>query len=157
MQVRVPSLRDHAEDIPFLAETFLQRHVAANQLGTRRFTREALRCLEQYAWPGNVRQLSHVIERTVILSEGEWIDVENVALADLPPPTPRPIAPEASPGSHAPGVSPVEQFNVDAVTRRLVIAALEKTRRHKGQAATLLGVHPRTLTRMLRRFGLSEG
>jgi DNA-binding NtrC family response regulator len=156
MPVRVPPLRDHAEDIPFLAETFLQRHVATNHLGTRRFTREALRCLEQYAWPGNVRQLSHVIERAVTLSESEWIDVEDLALAELPPPPPRTIAPEASPGSYAPGVSAAEQFNVDVVTRHLVIAALEKTKGHKGQAATLLGVHPRTLTRMLRRFGLPE-
>jgi DNA-binding NtrC family response regulator len=156
MPVRVPPLRDHAEDIPFLAETFLQRHVATNQLGTRRFTRAALCCLEQYAWPGNVRQLSHVIERAVTLSESEWIDVEVMALAELPPPPPRPIAPEASPGSHVPGVSAAEQFNVDVVTRHLVIAALEKTKGHKGQAATLLGIHPRTLTRMLRRFGLPE-
>jgi two-component system response regulator PilR (NtrC family) len=156
MRVHVPPLRDHPEDIPFLAETFLQRHVATNQLGTRRFTREALCCLEQYVWPGNVRQLSHVIERAVTLSEGEWIDVEVMALADLPPSTPRTIAPEASPGSHVPGMSPAEQFNVDAVTRHLVIAALEKTKGHKGQAAALLGIHPRTLTRMLRRFAIPE-
>jgi DNA-binding NtrC family response regulator len=93
----------------------------------------------------------------VLLSEGEWIAVAAVALAARPPPPPRPIAPAASPGRHVPGVSPVEQFHVDAVTRHLVMAALEKTRGHKGQAATLMGVHPRTLTRMLRRFGLSEG
>jgi DNA-binding NtrC family response regulator len=157
MQVRVPPLRDHPEDIPFLADTFLQRHVATNHLGPRRFTREALRCLEQYAWPGNVRQLSHVIERAVTLSEGEWIDVEALEMADLPPPPPRAGASAASPGSHFSGVSPTQQFNLDAVTQHLVVTALEKTKGHKGQAATLLGVHPRTLTRMLRRFSLPEG
>ena len=76
MPVEVPPLREHREDIPFLAETFVQRYAADNKLEPRRFTRAALRALEQYDWPGNVRQLSHVIERAVTLSNGEWIDVE---------------------------------------------------------------------------------
>jgi DNA-binding NtrC family response regulator len=156
MRVQVPPLRDHPEDIPFLAETFLQRHLATNHLGPRRFTHEALRSLEQYAWPGNVRQLSHVIERAVTLSEGEWIDVEDMALADRPPPTPRAIPHEASPGAHVSGMSPAERFNLDAVTQHLVVTALEQAKRHKRQAAALLGIHPRTLTRMLRRFGIPE-
>jgi DNA-binding NtrC family response regulator len=147
MRVHVPPLRAHPEDIAFLAETFLQRHVASNKLGPRRFTRAALRCLEQYAWPGNVRQLSHVIERAVTLSEGEWIDVEALAVADQPPP--RGLTAAGGPFS---GVSPVAQFNLEAVTQHLVVAVLEQTKGHKGQAAALLGVHPRTLTRMMRRF-----
>ena len=93
MRVEVPPLRDHREDIPLLAETFLQRHIADNKLEPRRFTREALRCLEQYDWPGNVRQLSHVIERAVTLSDGEWIDVEDLGLEELPQPAPRATSP----------------------------------------------------------------
>jgi DNA-binding NtrC family response regulator len=84
MPVQVPPLREHQEDIAFLAETFLQRHTADNKLESRRFTHEALRALEQYDWPGNVRQLSHVIERAVTLSNGEWIDVEDLGLEELP-------------------------------------------------------------------------
>jgi DNA-binding protein Fis len=53
-------------------------------------------------------------------------------------------------------LSPEERLNLDAVTRHLVVTALQQTRGHKSQAAALLGVHPRTLTRMLRRFGLPE-
>jgi DNA-binding NtrC family response regulator len=155
LAVRVPPLREHAEDIPFLAATFVQRHATATQRGPRRLTRAALRCLEQYAWPGNVRQLSHVIERAVTLSEGDWIDVADLALAELPAPPP-PCQPAAAPGSPTLGASPDAPFNVEAVTRHLVLAALEQTKGHKGQAALLLGVHPRTLTRMLRRFGLPE-
>jgi DNA-binding NtrC family response regulator len=155
MLVRVPPLREHREDIPFLAETFLQRHVANNQLTPRRFTHEALRCLEQYDWPGNVRQLSHVIERAVTLSDSEWINVDDLGLEELPEPAPRTAT--AGGASGAQGTVLAEaSFNLDAVTQRLVVAALEKTRGHKGQAATLLGVHPRTLTRMLRRYGIPE-
>ena len=150
MPVEVPPLREHREDIPFLAETFVQRYAADNKLEPRRFTRAALRALEQYDWPGNVRQLSHVIERAVTLSNGEWIDVEDLGLEELPRLAPRATSPTA------PDLLPEGRFNLDAVTRHLLVAALEKTRGHKGQAADLLGVHPRTLSRMMRRFALPE-
>ena len=93
MPVEVPPLREHREDIPFLAETFVQRYAADNKLEPRRFTRAALRALEQYDWPGNVRQLSHVIERAVTLSNGEWIDVEDLGLEELPRLAPRATSP----------------------------------------------------------------
>jgi DNA-binding NtrC family response regulator len=54
------------------------------------------------------------------------------------------------------GLPPEAGFNLDSVTKHLIVVALEKTRGHKGQAATLLGVHPRTLTRMLRRYAIPE-
>jgi DNA-binding NtrC family response regulator len=156
MPVEVPPLRAHREDIPLLAETFVQRHAADNKLGPRRFTREALRALEQYDWPGNVRQLSHVIERAVTLSNGEWIDVEDVELEELPQPALRATSPAPGGEPPAPALLPAGDFNLDAMTQHLMRLALEKTRRHKGQAAALLGVHPRTLTRMMRRFGIPE-
>jgi transcriptional regulator with GAF, ATPase, and Fis domain len=67
MPVRVPPLRDHAEDIPLLADTFLQRHMATNELGPRRCTREALRGLEPDAWPGHVRKSPCDIPKTLAL------------------------------------------------------------------------------------------
>jgi DNA-binding NtrC family response regulator len=152
MPVQVPPLREHREDIPLLAETFLQRYVTDNKLAPRRFTRAALRTLEQYDWPGNVRQLSHVIESAVTLSNGEWLDAEDLGLEELPRLAPRAASPAPGCDPHAPTLLPEEHFNLDAMTRHLLVAALEKTRGHKGQAADLLGVHPRTLTRMMRRY-----
>jgi DNA-binding NtrC family response regulator len=156
MLVQVPPLREHQEDIAFLAETFLQRHAADNKLEPRRFTHEALRALEEYAWPGNVRQLSHVIERAVTLSNGEWIDMEDLGLEELPRLAPRAMSSGPGGAQHAPDPLLEGGYNLDAVTHHLLVAALEKTRGHKGQAADLLGVHPRTLTRMMRRFGMPE-
>jgi DNA-binding NtrC family response regulator len=156
MPVQVPPLRAHREDIPFLAETFVQRHVAAHTLGPRRLTPKALHVLEQYDWPGNVRQLSHGIERAVTLSTGEWIDAEEFGLEEvlpLAPPAPAPGTARTQPVLDLP---PDAHFNLDAVTRHLLVTALEKTRGHKGQAADLLGIHPRTLTRMMRRFAIPE-
>ena len=84
MAVQVPPLRAHRDDIPLLAETFLQRYVTDNKLQPRRFTREALRAMEQYDWPGNVRQLSHAIESAVMLSDGEWLDPADLGLEEGP-------------------------------------------------------------------------
>jgi len=156
MVVRVPPLREHREDITFLAELFLQRQVAANHLASRRFTRQALRALEQYDWPGNVRELSHVIERAVTLGTEERIDVEDLGLeaeaglanGPFTGPT-RSTLPEA-------GGLPGNTLNLDAITQSLVGTALQKTHGHKGRAAALLGVHPRTLTRMMRRYGMPD-
>ncbi|MGQ4808122.1 Regulatory protein AtoC [Candidatus Entotheonellaceae bacterium PAL068K] len=156
MVVRVPPLREHRDDIAFLAETFLQRYAAAMNQGPRRFTPEALHRLEHYDWPGNVRELSHVIERAVTLSEGEWIAAEAFGLEERLRLTE--AAPPSSPfvDSSDPSLACQDAFNLDAVTQRLVVAVLEKTRGQKGQAAALLGVHPRTLTRMMRRYALPE-
>ena len=156
MVVTMPPLRDHREDIAFLAETFLQRHVHTAKLGPRRFTHAALQYLEHYDWPGNVRQLSHVIERAVTLSNSDWIDVDDLGLDHLPHMSPQGTAGAATSGLPALHLAPEQSMNLEAVTRYLLVHALEKTRGHKGHAAVLLGVHPRTLTRMLRRFALSE-
>lgn len=156
MPVRVPPLRERRDDIPFLAETFLQRHIAANHLEPRRFTRQALRALEHYDWPGNVRELSHVIERAVTLSSGEGIDVEDLGLeGELH------LSSGTSPGRtlppmHNAGVLTEATLNLDAITQSVLGTALQKTYGHKGQAAALLGIHPRTLTRMMRRYGMPD-
>ncbi|PON14580.1 sigma-54-dependent Fis family transcriptional regulator [Candidatus Entotheonella serta] len=150
MMVRVPPLREHPEDIPFLAETFLQRYTAEMQVGVRRFTRETLARLETYPWPGNVRELSHVIERAVTLSDGEWIQE-----ADLGLEFDSHISPRAD-GEHPMPTTAEPVYNLDAVTERLVIAALERSHGHKSRAAAMLGVHPRTLTRMMRRYDIAE-
>jgi DNA-binding NtrC family response regulator len=151
MAVHIPPLREHREDIALLAETFLQRYATANHLEPRHLTPQALRCLEQYAWPGNVRELSHVIERAVTLSTSARIDVEDLGL-DIAPPSLHPGC-AATPEVSLPADT---LLNLDDLTRHVVTVALQKTHGHKGRAATLLGVHPRTLTRMLRRYGLPE-
>lgn len=156
MLVRVPPLRERPEDIPFLAETFLQRHTAANHGLARRFTRQALRALEQYDWPGNVRELSHVVERAVTLSNGEWIDSEDLGL-DVETLAPAGGGARGSlPGGQGALLPRGTTLDLDSVTQTLLSMALQKTHGHKGHAAALLGIHPRTLTRMMRRYGLAE-
>jgi DNA-binding NtrC family response regulator len=87
--IDLPPLRAHKEDIPLLAEAFLQMHRAKLRRAsssnataassTSRLTREALAALERYDWPGNVRELKNVLERALVLARGDTLDV-----ADLP-------------------------------------------------------------------------
>jgi DNA-binding NtrC family response regulator len=87
--IDLPPLRAHKEDIPLLAEAFLKMHSAKLRRGnpnnataaasTPRLTRDALAALERYDWPGNVRELKNVLERALVLSRGDALDV-----ADLP-------------------------------------------------------------------------
>src|ERR1700757_4179005 len=77
VSVELPPLRAHKQDIPLLAESFLQIHAA--RLGrTARLTREAMAAVEKYDWPGNVRELKNALERSVVLSRGDEIGVEDL-------------------------------------------------------------------------------
>jgi DNA-binding NtrC family response regulator len=77
--IDLPSLRQRKEDIPLLADFFLQRYSEENGRPMRRLTPEALRPLMAYSWPGNVRELENVIERAVVLSSGTDIGVDLIA------------------------------------------------------------------------------
>ncbi|HHI96498.1 MAG TPA: sigma-54-dependent Fis family transcriptional regulator [Thermodesulfatator atlanticus] len=78
--IRIPPLRERPEDIPLLAETFLEELARHSGLGRKRLSQEALEALMKYDFPGNVRELKNLIERLVIMSRGETIELE-----DLPP------------------------------------------------------------------------
>ncbi|MGH9510903.1 MAG: sigma-54-dependent transcriptional regulator [Terriglobales bacterium] len=73
ISIDLPPLRERKEDIPLLAEFFLQRYAQENDRPARRITPEALRALLTYSWPGNVREVENVIERAVVLSSGAEI------------------------------------------------------------------------------------
>lgn len=79
VSLNLPPLREHKQDIPALAETFLQMHSA--RLGrTARLTREALDALERYDWPGNVRELRNALERSLVLCRGDEIGLPDLSL-----------------------------------------------------------------------------
>jgi two-component system response regulator HydG len=137
ISVTLPPLRDRREDVRVLAEHFLEQNA---QYGRKRLAPETLAKLEGYAWPGNVRELQHVIQRAVILSAGETLQ-----LADLPPE----IQHGAS-GAAAPAAGTLE-----AMEQQHIIATLKQVGGHRGKAATLLGIDPKTLYRKLLSYGIS--
>jgi two-component system response regulator AtoC len=144
--VQLPPLRDRRDDIPLLAQHFLQKFLAEGRTVT--ISQEAMRQLMAYLWPGNVRQLENAIERAIAFgsSRGQ-IDVD-----DLPPE----IAREAPVAAAASIALPEEGLDLSAIIadieRDLILRSLQRTNGNKGRAAKLLNLKRTTLVEKLRRL-----
>ncbi len=85
LPIYIPPLRERREDIPLLAEFFLDRFKQDVKKHIRGFTPEAMEVLLSHGWPGNVRELENAVERAVVISQGEWITPDSVILRPLSP------------------------------------------------------------------------
>jgi two-component system response regulator HydG len=142
--VRLPPLRERREDVPLLAVAFLRRLADENRKAISGFTPPALAALEAYDWPGNVRELLHAVERAVVLTHGEAVDV-----ADLPEPVR-----QARPGESAGGATALSipiGTPLEEIERLVIRETLRHTHGDKNLAARLLGVASRTIYRKLDR------
>ena len=132
----LPPLRQRREDVALLASHF----VGANATyGVKRLSPRALATLEAYDWPGNVRELLHVIERAVILSQGDEILPE-----DFPPEVRGAPAPPAATSGRS----------LEAMERAHIVATLRQVGGHRGKAAALLAIDPKTLYRKILAYGI---
>jgi DNA-binding NtrC family response regulator len=135
VELRVPPLRERAEDIPEFIE-FFSREFAAKYRADKWTPDEAtLRQFCEYEWPGNVRQLAHVIEQSYVLD----------SLPELP-----------NRGNAGGRSETLPFFDLDRLRTAAVQQALRTTGGHKGRAAKLLGVHANTLTRLLAQIDRDE-
>jgi two-component system response regulator AtoC len=130
--VTLPALRDRPGDVPLLAQHFVETNAT---YGRKRLGERALAAIESYAWPGNVRELLHAIERAVILAKGDEIDP-----GDLPPEV-----------SGTTGATPAGggTASFEAMERQHIINTLRQVRGHRGKAAALLEIDPKTLYRKI--------
>jgi len=149
IEIRTPPLREHPEDIAQLATAILARLAQANTLGAPpALDPEALRRLQKYGFPGNVRELENILERAVTLSDGKHIAADELQLrgdhADsaAAPPTP----------GTAGGVALEQQM--EDIERRAIREALEKARYNKTRAAVLLGMSFRSLRYRIKKLGI---
>jgi DNA-binding NtrC family response regulator len=140
--IAVPPLRDRTEDLPLLVQTFIAEFNARERKTVRAVTAEALRVLERYPWPGNIRELRNVIERAMILSHDDFIDVGH-----LPPDLSSVRASPAAPIGITAGMS------VEEAERRLIEVTLAHTQNNKTRAAEILGITVKTLHNKLKLFG----
>ncbi|HEV8215650.1 MAG TPA: sigma-54 dependent transcriptional regulator [Gemmatimonadaceae bacterium] len=141
--IHLPPLRQRQDDIPILAEHFLQRIAALRAEEPKRLSAEARDALLGYAWPGNVRELENALERSVILTEGPEIGV--------------PTLPERVTQRRAePLVSNRTPPNptLEAVERAYIMWVLQAENGNKSRAAEVLGIDPSTLYRKLSRYGV---
>ena len=134
--IRVPSLRERMSDIPALAEHFLRQ---MDPSGAVTLSSAALRPLDTYAWPGNVRQLRHILHRAVLSAASTYVERVDV---------------EAALGS---SLAPVIETGVsrDDFERRRLVAVMDSVEWSIERAAIALGVHESTVYRRLRRHRLT--
>ncbi|HXN87348.1 MAG TPA: sigma-54 dependent transcriptional regulator [Candidatus Binataceae bacterium] len=176
LSILIPPLRARTAAIPCLVAHFIDRY---NKLFAKNVTlvsRSALRALCSYSWPGNIRQLAHVIETTVLMSDSDRIAVADLSQEMLHEATPSvdtaPIAaipfgdPEVDSVLPAPQLASNSQKRngidelsllLDNVIKKTLLRSLEETAGNRRRAADLLGVSRSTLYRMLARYGLGEG
>ena len=147
--IQLPPMRERREDIPLLARHFLARFAAENDKPLRDIAPRAMELLLDYRWPGNVRELENVIERAVVLSVGETLDV------DLLPATVRRAGTEPAAVALPPeGISLKEA--VASYERQLIVRALQSAGGVQKRAAEVLRVKPTTLHEMMKRLGISS-
>jgi two-component system response regulator HydG len=145
ISLHLPPLRQRRDDIPVLAEHFLQRIAGARHEAAKQLASDALEALIEYAWPGNVRELENAIERAIILTSGDVIT--------------RAALPERVTERRAePLVSTRTPPNptLEAVERAYIMWVLQSESGNKSRAAEVLGIDPSTLYRKLSRYGVEE-
>jgi DNA-binding NtrC family response regulator len=167
IEIRVPPLRERAEDIQHLAEHFLREFAEKYQRPVREISQQAYARLFAYHWPGNVRELQNVIERAVLLGKAETIDVAELPFGQMA------VRAEAAKPDFVPDELSFEQIGRIIISRLpepraglasvdlfrqlegvIISAALERTRGNKQAAANLLGVYRPRLYGMIRRHKL---
>ncbi len=145
VEILVPPLRKRPEDIEPLARHYLQRFAIEAGRRVRDFTPAALDALRGSHWPGNIRELRNVIERAVVLSADELIDIDDLALSQL-----------SSAGETgrktAERPAPFVPLTLDELEQRHVQATLAAVGGNKTKAATMLGIERSTLDRKLARW-----
>ena len=140
--VRVPSLRERREDIPVLAEYFLGEFCSRNNFRPKKWGEGTLEALEDYSWPGNIRELRNTVERMAILTRGDVIETEAVPVEIR-------IA-----RSNAPKGNLREAR--DSAEREHVLKALEESKWNVSSAARLLGMERTNLHKRIRALGLAR-
>src|SRR6478672_5402913 len=151
LSIDIPPLRERRSDIPVLIDYFVQKHTRGSQ---RKVTikADARRLLEDYSYPGNIRQLESALERAILLCENDTVTID-----DLPPEM-------AGGGGTASGAAaatelfklPADGVNFEDVERSLIMQAMDRTDNNITKSAKLLGLTFRTLQYRLEKFGFKK-
>jgi two-component system response regulator HydG len=138
VEITLPPLRERHEDIPLLLEHYAAQYAQKYNLSQKRLSAALIDCLGRWSWPGNVRALRHAVERAVILSEGEFLDVTDFPLSDS--------------RKSAADVSAIS--SLDEIEKNAIIHALEKHQNNVSRAAEALGLTRGSLYRRMEKYGL---
>src|SRR3954453_3643011 len=135
--IHLPPLRDRREDIPLLAQHFLEKFAQRYRKQVYRFDPAAMQKMLEYFWPGNVRELDHSIERAVLLSQGEGVRPSDLGLSDKREST-----------------SSIEEMSLEEVESLLIRKTLSRYSGNISHAAEALGLSRSALYRRIQKYGL---
>ncbi|HET6673918.1 MAG TPA: sigma-54 dependent transcriptional regulator [Nitrospiraceae bacterium] len=142
--IRLPALRDRAEDIPLLVETFLDECAGRHQRERKSVSREAMQLLRQYAWPGNIRQLRNLMERLVITVKEGMVQPDHL--------------PEEIRTSEQDQRTITIRLgrSLEDIEREVIRRTLVEVTNHREKAAKLLGISLRTLQYKIKEYGIRD-
>jgi DNA-binding NtrC family response regulator len=140
--IHLPPLRERPDDIPLLAGAFLDRSATARGEAPKRLSPTVQDAMMHYQWPGNVRELENALERAVLLSSGEVIELDSLP-ERITTPEPVKLVDER----------PVRNPTLETIERAYIMWVLQSEAGNKTRAAETLGIDPSTLHRKLSRFG----
>ncbi len=165
IHLQLPPLRERREDVPLLLAHFLERYCQENAKSLRQFTQSAMKLMMDYDWPGNVRELENVVERAVVLSTQERVDVDllpesirskeivrgvRLQLSEFLPPLPTEPGARYSADNPHPSLFQI----MDEIERRIIIDMLERTSWNQTEAAERFLIPLSTLNQKIKRLGI---
>jgi len=152
INLSMPPLREHPEDIPLLIKYFLKNYTQINNRDIRTLSLEAMKSMQNYGWPGNVRQLENAIESAVAMCEGNMLNVQDLPLELETLPSEQPLhAFDYSNGR----IEPLSDV-VARVEKQLILNALGQNNQIKSRAAKVLGISERVLSYKINKYGIKE-
>ena len=148
VDLQVPPLTDRKEDIPLLAQHFLEKFAAKNSKEIVGFTPEAMNSLIRYGWPGNVRELMNAVERGVVLARTNHLDIGDFPFIKSAMRQGDPDATDAG-ALQMKGDKPLEE-----IEKAAILSTLQAARGNKSEAARRLGITRKTLHKKLKAYGV---
>src|SRR5262245_2823332 len=142
MPIALPSVRERRGDVALLARYFIDQFNREFRKRVRGLSQSATTVLEQYKWPGNVREMKNAIERAMLLSDREFLEPHDFTLTRTVSPTEFRL--------------PAEGVNLEEVERQLLVQALERAGGNQTHAAQLLGINRDQVRYRIEKFGLSK-
>lgn len=137
VEIHLPPLRERRDDIPRLAQYFLKQQAQHYRKRVAKFEDAAMDALQNYSWPGNIRELNHVIERAILMAEGESVRASDLGLRQ-----------------EREGARQLEEMSLEDVESFLIRKALARFNGNVNQAADILGLSRSALYRRLQKYGL---
>lgn len=150
VELNIPPLRERIQDIPELCQYFLERYNMQEYKNVKGISREVLELFSQYSWPGNIRELEHVMERLFIISDNKTITLKNCDFLKK-----RMMIPE----SHTLKINSTDRCEtlahaVDDTEKERILSALEKTGGNKAKAARILDIDRTSLYYKMKKLGI---